>query len=139
MDLTIEPWLKGFWPALKETLKISANNLSESMSQLNLSQGVKPNLHRELSTSNKFKSTEESITYSSHLAELTELTLPPKPTQSLSIKLNEPSEVSHESSTGLPYHVSTLIRRECLTHDAAVKPVMSIELQLSVCFNSKIN
>ncbi|CAF5065652.1 unnamed protein product [Rotaria sp. Silwood1] len=34
-------------------------------------------------------------------------------------------------SSNSHYHVSTLIRREGLTHDTAIKPVMSVELQLS--------
>jgi sulfite reductase alpha subunit-like flavoprotein len=98
MDLTIEPWIQGLWSALKETLKSSTksssmDNLSESVNQLNLSVEVKPIIERQISSTNKFKSTEESITYSSILAELTTLTLPPKPAHSLSIQLNESSEV----------------------------------------------
>ena len=100
MDSIIEPWLQGLWPALKETLKqskssteSSVDNLSESVNQLSLSVEVKPTIERQLSSTNKFKSTEESITYSSVLAELTTLTLPPKPAHSLAIQLNESSEV----------------------------------------------
>jgi len=100
LDLTIEPWLQGLWPVLKETLikignssESSINNLSESINQLNLIQEIKPIVDRQLSSSNKFKSTEDNITYSSNLAELTTLTLPPKPIHSLSIKLIESSEV----------------------------------------------
>jgi hypothetical protein len=100
MDLTIEPWLQGLWPVLKETLikmgnpnETSINNLSESIDQLNLSAGNKPTVDRQISSSNKFKSNDDSITYSSNLAELTTLTLPPKPVPSLSIKLIESSEV----------------------------------------------
>ena len=40
---------------------------------------------------------------------------------------------SNQSSTELHYHVSTLVRRKCLTYESAVKPVMLAELQLSVC------
>jgi sulfite reductase alpha subunit-like flavoprotein len=97
LDLTIEPWLQSFWPALKETLNKLRNstvdNLSESVNQLNLSSDIKPTVERQLSSKNKFKSTEDSITYSSILAELTTLTLPPKPAHSLSIQLIESSEV----------------------------------------------
>jgi hypothetical protein len=100
LDLTIEPWLQGLWPVLKETLRhlgnptgLSIDNLSESVNQLNLSPEIKPTIDRQLSSTNKFKSTEESITYSSILAELTTLTLPPKPIHSLSIQLIETSEV----------------------------------------------
>jgi hypothetical protein len=161
LDLTIEPWLQGFWPALKETLKklrnsteSSVDNLSESVNQLNLSSELKPTVERQLSSKNKFKSTEDSITYSALLAELTTLTLPPKPAHSLSIQLIESSEVTINSrgKKKLPnfhlfyfqvtdqspsvsdssYHSATLTRRECLTHDDAIKPVMSVELQFSV-------
>ncbi len=100
MDLTIEPWLQGLWPVLKETLEkignpteTSINNLSESINQLNLSPEIKPTVERQLSSTNKFKSNEDNITYSSSLAELTTLTLPPKPVHSLSIKLIQSSEV----------------------------------------------
>lgn len=100
MDLTIEPWLQGLWPVLKETLiklknstESSIDNLSESVNQLNLTPEIKPTIERQLSSANKFKSTEDSITYSSALSELTTLTLPPKPVHSLSIKLMESSEV----------------------------------------------
>jgi len=136
LDLTIEPWLQGLWPALKETLiKIqnSTNDLSESLDQLNLTPERKPTIDRQLSSKNKFKSDEDSITYSSNLSELTTLILPPKPVHSLSIKLIESSEVDKDQSLpDLPYHISTLTRRECLTHEDAIKPVMSVELQLSV-------
>lgn len=100
LDLTIEPWMQGFWPALKETLIKLANsiepsldNLSQSVNQLNLSTEIKPTVERQLSSNNKFKSNEDSITYSAILAELTTLTLPPKPAYSLSIRLVESSEV----------------------------------------------
>jgi hypothetical protein len=100
LDLTIEPWLQGLWPVLKETLikignssESSINNLSESINQLNLIPEIKPTVDRQLSSSNKFKSNEDNITYSSNLAELNTLTLPPKPIHSLSIKLIESSEV----------------------------------------------
>ena len=100
LELTIEPWLQGFWPALKETLiKIgnstdrSVNILTESVNQLNLSPEIKPTVERQLSSKNKFKSDEDSVTYSSNLAELTSLTLPPKPVHSLLVKLIESSEV----------------------------------------------
>ena len=100
LDLTIEPWLQGFWPALKEILikiktstEILTTNLTESINQLSLSSEIKPTIERQLSLTNKFKSNEDSITYSSNLTELTSLTLPPKPIHSLSIKLIESSEV----------------------------------------------
>jgi len=100
LDLTIEPWLQGLWPVLKETLikignstESSINNLSKSVNQLNLTTDIKPTIERQLSSTNKFKSNEDSITYSSILAELTTLTLPPKSVHSLSIKLIESSEV----------------------------------------------
>lgn len=139
MDLTIEPWFQGFWPALKETLikmnnsnELSINNLSESINQLNFNEENKPTIERQLSSTNKFKSNEDSITYSSSLAELTNLTLPPKSSHSLSIKLIESSSEEVPVIDESQYHISKLIRRECLTHDAAVKPVMFMELQLSV-------
>ena len=101
MDLVIEPWLQGLWPALNEILskignfsETSINNLSESINQLNLVPEIKPVVDRQISSSNKFKTDEPSITYSSDLAELTILTLPPKPTHSLSINLTESSEVT---------------------------------------------
>ena len=100
LDLTIEPWMEGFWPALKETLIKLANsidppldNLAESVNQLNLSTEIKPIVERQLSSNNKFKSNEDGITYSAILAELTTLTLPPKPTHSLSVQLVQSSEV----------------------------------------------
>lgn len=100
MDLTIEPWMEGFWPALKETLIKLANsidppleNLVESVNQLNLSTEIKPTVERQLSSNNKFKSNEDSITYTATLAELTALTLPPKPAHSLSVRLVQLSEV----------------------------------------------
>ena len=100
MDSTIEPWLQGLWPVLKETLSkignstdASVNNLSDSISQLNLSTENKPTVNRQLSSSNKFKSDEDTVTYSSGLTELTTLTLPPKPTHSLAVKLIESAEV----------------------------------------------
>ncbi|CAF2754762.1 unnamed protein product [Rotaria sp. Silwood2] len=138
LDLIVEPWLQGFWPALKETLmklntstETSINNLSESINQLNLTQEIKPTVNRQLSSSNKFKSNQDNITYSSTLAEMTTLTLPPKSSHSLSIKLIESSEDKNQLPVDSHYHISALIRRECLTHDTAIKPVMSIELQLS--------
>ena len=100
LDLTIEPWLQGLWPALKDTLtkignstETSINNLSESINQLNLTTEHKPTVDRQISSSNKLKSNEDNITYSSNLAELTALTLPPKPVHSLSINLIESAEV----------------------------------------------
>ncbi|UJR31040.1 hypothetical protein I4U23_018550 [Adineta vaga] len=138
MDSIIEPWLQGLWGALKETLgKFGnsidpiVNNLSESINQLNLTTENKSTVDRQLSSSNKLKSAEDSITYSSSLAELTTLTLPPKPTHSLAIKLIESSENAHPSSSEPQFHTSILTRRQCLTHDSAIKPVMSVDLQLS--------
>lgn len=101
MDLTIEPWLEGFWPVLKETLaKLNlpteslVNDLSTSIQQLNLTTETKPCVERQISSSNRFKSDQDSVTYSAALAELTSLTLPPKPTHSLAINLVESSEVT---------------------------------------------
>ena len=98
--MTVEPWLQDLWPSLKETLtklhnsvETSTNNLSESVNQLSLTEETRPIIDRQISSNNKFKSNENSITYSSHLAELTTLTLPPKSTHSLSIKLIESSEI----------------------------------------------
>ncbi|CAF2086670.1 unnamed protein product [Rotaria magnacalcarata] len=138
LDLTIEPWLQGLWPALKETLaklntssESSIDNLSQSIDQFNFNQEIKPTVERQLSSCNKFKSDEDSISYSSSFDELTTLTLPPKPTHSLSVKLSESSEESNQVLDGSQYHVAKLARRECLTHDVAIKPVISMELQLS--------
>jgi hypothetical protein len=108
MDLVIEPWLQGFWPVLKETLskignssETSVDNLSESINQLNIIPEIKPIVERQISSSNKFKTDESSITYSSNLAELTTLTLPPKPIHSLSINLIDSSEVTTNFSKKL--------------------------------------
>ena len=101
MDLTIEPWLEGFWPVLKETLaklnqptESSVNDLSTSIQQLNLTTETKPLVERQISSSNRFKSEQDSVTYSAALAALTSLTLPPKPMHSLAINLVESSEVT---------------------------------------------
>ena len=101
MDLTIEPWLEGFWPVLKETLaqlnqptESSVNGLSTSIQQLNLTTETRPLVERQISSSNRFKSDQDSVTYSAALAELTSLTLPPKPMHSLAIHLIESSEVT---------------------------------------------
>ena len=90
MDLTIEPWLKGFWPILNETLSklgngsaTSFNELSVSIDRLQLSLGTEPSAKR----SNRLKSAEDSIVYSSDLAELSTLSLPPRPTPALAIEL----------------------------------------------------
>ncbi|CAF1398824.1 unnamed protein product [Adineta steineri] len=138
LDLTIEPWLEGLWPALKETLskignptEASINNLSESVTQLNLTSENKPTVERQISSSNKFKSDIDNITYSSNLAELTILTLPPKPQHSLLINLIESSEDKNLPSSDIHYHHSILTRRECLTNTDAIKSVMSVDLQLS--------
>ena len=100
LDLTVEPWLQDLWPSLKETLaklhdsaETSTNNLAESVNQLSLTEETRPAIGRQILSSNKFKSNENSITYSSHLAELTTLTLPPKSAHSLSIKLIESAEI----------------------------------------------
>ncbi|CAF4430219.1 unnamed protein product, partial [Adineta steineri] len=117
------------WPALKETLakignptETSINNLSESVTQLNLTSENKPTVERQLSSSNKFKSDIDSITYSSNLAELTVLTLPPKPQHSLLINLIESSEDKNLPSSEIHYHHSILTRRECLTNTDAIEP-----------------
>lgn len=134
LDLTVEPWIEGLWAALTEALKNitkSPNNLAETLNQLNLSANTKSTVDIPISPKNKFKSDEDSITYSSTLAELTSLTLPPKPARSLVVQLVEPANLPIVSDP--INHVSTLTQRECLTHDDAVKPVMSVTLQLSVC------
>lgn len=78
-------------------MKLSQNvdDLSNGVEQIQLTTEPKPRIERALSSSNKFKSTEESLTYSPSLAEISNLTLPPKPTHSLVIKLLEPSEVNN--------------------------------------------
>ena len=94
MDLTIEPWLEGFWPILNEVLSklggastTSVNELSVSVDRLQLSLATEPNADRP----NRLKSAEDSITYSSALAELGSLSLPPRPTHSLAIELLDAS------------------------------------------------
>ena len=101
LDSTIEPWLQGLWPVLKETLaklsppaESSVNDLSTSVQQLNLAAETKPSIERQISSSNRFKADQDSVTYSAALAELTSLTLPPKPMHSLAISLVEASEVT---------------------------------------------
>lgn len=96
LDLTIEPWVEGLWPVLKQTLmkfNDPVEDLSISVQQIQITTEVKPVIERALSSSNKFKTDQENVTYSPTLADLSALTLPPKPMHSLLVNLLEPSEV----------------------------------------------
>ena len=82
---------------LKQTLaKLDhpVDDLSNGIQQIQLTTEPKPVIERTLSSSNKFKSNEESVTYSPALADLSALNLPPKPMHSLLVNLLEPSKVT---------------------------------------------
>jgi hypothetical protein len=100
LDATVEPWIEGLWNVLKETLTRSSSSLddvketlSESFQQVTLVSNTTPVFEQHSLLTNKFKSNDDNLTYSSALAERAQLTLPPKPIHSLVVNLFESFEV----------------------------------------------
>ncbi|CAF1062426.1 unnamed protein product [Didymodactylos carnosus] len=157
LEKTVEPWLEGLWPEIKKILPsitddnpiLSKENIGEkleksettstkdsletSMKQLALKECSTNTSFVQHSTLSKEPKTEDNLKYSSLIANQT-LTLPPKPAYSLCVQLVEPKEeeeaCKNSFSTDAYVFCSKLVKRECLTHEEALKSVMFIELEL---------